>query len=54
MFSTHLGDTSLMPFHWYEGQSGRLIATALHAGRTPSTKAIPGILRHAVKRRRKV
>lgn len=54
MFSTHVGDTCLMPFHLYEGQSGRLIATALHPGKTPCAKAILGILRRVVKRLRRV
>lgn len=52
MFSTHVGDTCLMPFHQYEGQSGRLIATALHLGKTPTAKAIIGILRRVVKKLR--
>ena len=52
MFSTHVGDTCLMPFHLYEGQSGRLIATALHPGKTPNAKAILGILRRVVKKLR--
>lgn len=54
LFSTHVGDTCLMPFHLYEGQSGRLIATALHPGKTPQAKAIIGILRRVVRRIRKV
>lgn len=54
MFSTHVGDTCLMPFHLYEGQSGRLIATALHPGKTPTAKAILGILRRVVKKLRQV
>ena len=54
MFSTHVGDTCLMPFHLYEGQSGRLIATALHSGKTPTAKAIIGILRRVVKKLRQV
>jgi hypothetical protein len=54
MFSAHVGDTCLMPFHLYEGQSGRLIATALHPGKTPTAKAILGILRRVVKRLRRV
>jgi hypothetical protein len=54
MFNTHVGDTCLMPFHLYEGESGRLIATALHPGKTPQARAIIGILRRVVKRLRKV
>lgn len=54
MFSAHVGDTCLMPFHLYEGQSGRLIATALHPGKTPTAKAIIGILRRVVKKLRQV
>ncbi|MEQ1749259.1 MAG: transposase [Prosthecobacter sp.] len=54
MFSTHVGDTRLMPFHLYEGQSGHLIATALHPGKTPTAKAILGILRRVVKKLRQV
>lgn len=50
MFNTHVGDTCLMPFHLYEGQSGRLIATALHPGKTPTAKDIIRILRRVVRR----
>lgn len=34
-FNTNVGETCLMPFHLHEGQSGLLIATALHPGKTP-------------------
>ena len=54
MFSTHVGDTCLMPFHLDEGQSARLIASALHPGKTPTAKAILGILRRVVKKLRRV
>ena len=52
LFNTHVGDTCLMPFHLYEGQSGRLIATAMHPGKTPAARAIIGILRRVVRRLR--
>jgi len=53
MFSTHVGGTCLKPLHLYEGQSGRLIATALHPGKTPVAKAIIGILRRVVRKLRR-
>jgi hypothetical protein len=52
MFNTPVGDTCLMPFHLYEGRTGRLIATALHPGKTPTAMAIIGILRRVVRRLR--
>lgn len=53
MFNTHVGGHCLMPFHLYEGQSGRLIATVLRPGKTPSAKEILGLLRRVVRRIRK-
>ena len=32
LFNTHVGDTCMMPFHVYEGISGKLITTILRAG----------------------
>ena len=52
MFSTHVGDTCRMPFHLYEGQSGRLIAVALYPSKTPTVRAILSILCRVVKRLR--
>ncbi len=53
LFNTHVGGHCLMPFHLYEGQSGRLIATVLRPGKTPSAQEIIALLRRVVRRIRK-
>ena len=35
LFNTHVGDTCLMPFHVYDGLSGRFITTVIRPGKTP-------------------
>ena len=50
LFNTHVGGHCLMPFHLYEGQSGRLIATVLRPGKTPSAPEIIKLLRRVVRR----
>lgn len=50
LFNTHVGGHCLMPFHLYEGQSGRLIATVLRPGKTPTAREIIGLLRRVVRR----
>ena len=48
-FNGHVGDYCVMPFHLYEGQSGKLIATVLRAGKTPTAAEILKLLRRVVR-----
>lgn len=50
LFNGHVGGHCLMPFHLYEGQSGRLIATVLRPGKTPTAREIIALLRRVVRR----
>lgn len=49
LFNTHVGDHCLMPFHIYEGQSGKIIATILRPGKTPTAAEIKTILKHLIR-----
>jgi len=53
LFNAHYDEYCLMPFHIYEGQTGRLISTVIRPGKTPTDKEIIGLLRRIVKRIRK-
>lgn len=44
-YNGHIGDHCLMPFHVYEGLSGKLIATVLRSGTTPTAGEVQGLLR---------
>jgi hypothetical protein len=50
LFNGHVGGHCLMPFHLYEGRSGRLIATVLRPGKTPTAREIIALLRRVVRR----
>ncbi len=50
LFNAHYDQYCLMPFHIYEGQTGRLISTVIRPGKTPTDKEIIGLLRRIVKR----
>ena len=50
LFNAHYDEYCLMPFHIYEGQTGRLISTIIRPGKTPTDKEIIGLLRRIVKR----
>ena len=45
LYNTHIGDHCLMPFHVYEGQSGKPIATILRPGKTPAAGEILALLK---------
>lgn len=49
LFNTHVGDTCLMPFHVYDGLTGRLITTVIRAGKTPNAGEIIALLKRIVK-----
>lgn len=50
LFNAHYDEYCLMPFHIYEGLTGRLIATVVRPGKTPTKKEIVGLLRRIVRR----
>ena len=53
LFNAHYDEYCLMPFHIYEGLTGRLIATVLRPGKTPAKEEILGLLRRIVRRIKK-
>lgn len=53
LFNTHVGDSCLMPFHVYDGVSGRLIAAVMREGKTPSAAEILSVLKRVVRGIRK-
>jgi len=50
LFNAYHGHYCYMPIHIYEGQSGKLITTALRPGKRPTGKQIVSILKRVVKR----
>jgi hypothetical protein len=52
-FNAHYDAYCLMPFHVYEGLTGRLIATVIRPGKTPTKEEILALLRRIVRRIRK-
>jgi hypothetical protein len=50
LFNSHYGGYCLMPFHIYEGQSGKLIATVIREGKTPGKDEIVDLLERLVTR----
>lgn len=50
LFNDHYGDYCLMPFHVYEGITGRLITTVVRPGKTPSKEEIIALLKRIVRR----
>lgn len=53
LFNTHVGDTCLMPFHVYDGLTGRLITTTIREGKTPVASEILRLLKRIVGRIRR-
>jgi hypothetical protein len=52
-YNAHVGGHCVMPFHLYEGESGKLIATVLRPGKVPTAREILGLLKRVVRRIRK-
>jgi hypothetical protein len=50
LFNAHYDEYCLMPFHVYEGMTGKLIATLLRPGKTPTKDEIIGLLKRIVKK----
>jgi hypothetical protein len=50
LFNAHYDSYCLMPFHVYDGVTGRLITTVLRPGKTPTDAEIIALLKRIVKR----
>lgn len=50
LFNAYEDEYCFMPFHVYEGQSGKLIASVLRAGKSPTAKEILSVLKRIVRR----
>ena len=53
LFNAFEGEYCFMPFHVYEGVSGKLITTVLRAGKTPTAAEIISVLKRIVARVRR-
>ncbi len=53
LFNAHEDEYCFMPFHLYDGLSGRLITTVLRPGKTPTDREIISLLKRVVKRLRR-
>lgn len=53
LFNAFEDEYCFMPFHVYEGQSGKLITTVLRAGKTPTAPEIISVLKRIVSRIRR-
>lgn len=54
LFNAYEDEYCFMPFHVYEGQSGKLIASVLRSGKTPTAKEIISVLKRILRRVRTV
>ena len=54
LFNAYEDEYCFMPFHVYEGQSGKLIASVLRSGKTPTAQEILSVLKRIVRRVRAV
>lgn len=50
LFNAYEDEYCFMPFHVYEGLSGKFIATVLRAGKTPTAQEILSVLKRIVRR----
>jgi len=53
LFNAYEDEYCFMPFHLYDGLSGKLITTVLRPGKTPTDKEIISVLKRVLKRLRK-
>ena len=53
LFNAFEGEYCFMPFHVYEGVSGKFITSVLRAGKSPAAAEILGVLKRIVRRVRK-
>jgi len=53
LFNAFEDEYCFMPFHLYDGLTGKLITTVLRPGKTPTDREIIGVLKRVVKRLRK-
>jgi hypothetical protein len=53
LFNAFEGEYCFMPFHVYEGMSGKLVTTVLRAGKTPTAAEIISVLKRIVARVRR-
>ncbi len=49
LFNGHVGDYCLMPFHVYDGLTGRVITTVIRPGKTPTAREIISLLKRMVR-----
>ena len=54
LFNAFEGEYCFMPFHVYEGLSGKFITTVLRAGKSPTAQEILSVLKRIVRRIRRV
>jgi hypothetical protein len=52
LFNGFEGEYCLMPFHVYDGLTGKFITTVIRPGKTPTAQEILGVLKRIVKRMR--
>lgn len=50
LFNSYVGDSCLMPFHVYDGVTGRLITVAMRPGKGPAAREILALLKRIVSR----
>ncbi|NCC85938.1 MAG: IS1380 family transposase [Clostridia bacterium] len=50
LFNAYEDEYCFMPFHVYEGQSGKLVASVLRSGKTPTAQEILSVLKRIVRR----
>lgn len=53
LYNSHYGSHCLMPFHVYEGLTGKVVATVIRPGKTPTPEEVIALLRRIVGRIRK-
>jgi len=54
LFNAHYDERCFLPIHIYEGTSGKPVAWILREGKTPCGSEVRIILKHVIKRKRKI